>query len=687
MRLDKRVWTLFGLGLLAVAGLTLHGLPGQIGVYVWLGVFPGMALSRLLLPRAAAATSWTLGLTLSPITSAVAGWALTRGGLDLVTASRLVAVTGFILFAGGEARAIGVPSADPLAAPVRRFALVWTAAAVLFVVAVFALNPGSLIRSDAWIHLAIIEEIRLHGTPPVEPRFIGLHLNYVWLFQFFIAQFVAVGGRDGAVGMALLNVVSTAVMFMFVWQLAWAVWDDERAARGTLVLFTLGLNAGAWLLTPLRFASALTGDVTGMAEVRRVLSLMHVDSWEVMFVIAAPFAWMVQFWDKITLGNPLGYAYLFLLLHFLALARLLRGGGGRWLAVAFVSGLGAVLPHSVLGIGMVPVTVGAIVLGLLLRRRAAWLPSAHDVVPFGVAIVAGFAAGLPYLISIASGWRNGTTGLQHHWIQPGWRMPWTIATACGVTFLFSWPGARRAWAERRPFAAWLTLWTLGAVLMQCIAHLPESNEHKYVWIAFLGFALIGGREFLPAMDRWRARLGPAGFAAVFTILFVVPSAAFLQGMLRDPMRDQAPALHPAPGEVRMLAWVRDSTSVDDVFLETKNRDLLIVQGPRRMLVATRAWADRAAFPVRDFERRRELTADLFGPVADYSGDAASLADIVKRARVVHAVDRVNLLYRASDFAPGDAPWERLEAAAGDSAVKRYDADGFRVYALRLPQAP
>jgi hypothetical protein len=51
------------------------------------------------------------------------------------------------------------------------------------------------------------------------------------------------------------------------------------------------------------------------------------------------------------------------------------------------------------------------------------------------------------------------------------------------------------------------------------------------------------------------------------------------------------------------------------------------------------------------------------------------------------VGAVHLLYRESDFAPGDRPWERLEAAAGDRAVRRYDRDGFRVYALRLGTAP
>lgn len=686
MRVPPRVWVLFALSALAVAGLRAPGLAGQAGAYVWLGVFPGMAVARLLLPRAAGVTRWTLGLTLSPLVSAGAGWALERGGLGFLDAARLVGAAGWLLFAGGEARGLGAAADDPDAPPASRFAWGWSLAGVAFVVAVLAVNPFSLIRHDAWVHAAVIGEIRLHGAPPVDPRFVGLPLNYVWIFHYFIAQLVSIGPSDPFVAMALLNVVTTGVMFWLVWALAWAVWDDARAARGTMALFTFGLNAGAWLLFPLQFASAFSGEVRGMDEVRRQLSLMHPGSWDVIYLIAAPFAWMVQFWDKVTLGGPLGYAYLFLLLHFLALARLLRGGGGRWLAVAFLTGLGAVLPHSVVGLGMIPVTSGAAVLALLLRRRHGWLPGAGTLVPFAAAAAAGFAAGLPYLVSIASGWRNESSGLGHRWIEPGWRMPWTLATALAVTFVFARPGIRRAWAERRPFAAWLSLWALGIVLLQCIVHLPEGNEHKYVWVAFLVLALLGGGAFLPALERWRARLGGPAFAGLAFLVFLVPHLAFFQGVARDPMGRTAPALHTTPAEARLLAWVRDSTSADDVFLETKNRDLLVVQGPRRMLVATRAGADRAAFPVADFERRRAVTADLFGPVADWAGDAAALADVVARARAVHRVGTVHLLYRADDFAPGDAPWERLEAAAGDRATKRYDAGGFRVYALALPEA-
>ncbi len=236
MRIPPRAWVLLGLSVLAIAGFTAPELAGQAGAYAWLGVFPGMAVARLLLPRAAGVTRWTLGLALSPLVSAGAGWALERGGLGLPDAARLVGAAGWLLFAGGEMRGLAARADDPDAPPDSRFAWGWSLAGVAFVVAVLAVNPFSLIRHDAWVHAAVIGEIRLHGAPPVDPRFVGLPLNYVWIFHYFVAQLVSIGPSDPFVAMALLNVVTTGVMFWLVWTLAWAVRGDERSARGTLAL-------------------------------------------------------------------------------------------------------------------------------------------------------------------------------------------------------------------------------------------------------------------------------------------------------------------------------------------------------------------------------------------------------------------------------------------------------------------
>ncbi len=685
MRLAPRVWVLAALFALALAGLKAPGLAGQVGTYVWLGVFPGLAVSRLLLPRARAATRWTLGLLVSPLVSALLAWALFRAGQDLGTASKLIGVGGWLLFAGGEGRSIGDRDPGEPDAPMTRWAWAALAAAAVFALIGPAFNPWIRIRSDTWVHGAIVTEIARHGVPPVDPRFIGMQLNYVWVFHLFVAQLTSFRGQDPFVFMAIFNVTAMGVLVSAVWQVAHELWDSERAARGAVLLLTLGLNAGAWLLWPLRFVRALGGDVRGLDEMRRIVANARWDSTDVLYELQAPFAHMVNFWDKYTLGGPLGGAYLYLLLHFWALARWLRDRQWRWLVVAVLAGAGGVLLHSVVALGVIPVTTGAVALTLLLRPRAKWLPRPGALAAFWVATVAGFAAALPYLVSIASGWSAKKSGMQHQVIQPGFMMPWTVLTACGVTATFAVAGVRRAVAEKRGLAAWLAIWAGGLTALACIVHLPEGNEHKFVWEISAALALLGAPVVLDRLAAWRARLGTAAFAAAFALVALVPPAAFLRGYLLDPMRSQAEALAPQPGERELYAFVRDSLDADVALIDRNSRDLLLVLGQRRMIAGTIFNTERAGFPAEELAARRELTDDLYGDVAHARADFDRLERSVREARRLHPVSTVGILYRASDFAPDDRPWERLEAALPGLVTKRYDRDGHRLYLFDLPR--
>jgi hypothetical protein len=98
------------------------------------------------------------------------------------------------------------------------------------------------------------------------------------------------------------------------------------------------------------------------------------------------------------------------------------------------------------------------------------------------------------------------------------------------------------------------------------------------------------------------------------------------------------------------------------------RDVLNVEGRRRLLLGTTSGPDKAGFPLGALIRRRAIMTDLYGAVADLPGDAA-LLDSLRTP--------VYVLYRASDH-PGATPWSALDA---DTAgfERDYDADGFRVY--------
>src|SRR5262245_14445758 len=140
----------FALGLV---GLFAPGALGDVAAVVWPGVFPGMALARLLLPGAPALTRWTLGVTLSPLAASVAGWALVQAGQPLTDAARLVGMGGWLLFAGGEARALLARERADADAPSDRAAWAWIAAATAFVALPLLASPYMLVRSDSWVHV------------------------------------------------------------------------------------------------------------------------------------------------------------------------------------------------------------------------------------------------------------------------------------------------------------------------------------------------------------------------------------------------------------------------------------------------------------------------------------------------------------------------------------------------------
>jgi hypothetical protein len=668
--------------LLGVAGLLLPGAPGDIASFVWLGVFPGLALVRLLLPGAPTATRWPLGLALSPLTAAVAGWLLVHGGQPLPIAARLVGVAGWLLYAGGEARGLGRSTASDADAPASRAVWGWSLAAAAFVAIPYLVSAYVRVRSDTWVHAAIAWEITLRGLPPHDPRMAGLPLSYVWFYNLFVALCAALRpGCSPFTVMAVANVWWIVTLVWLGWQLAWATWRERGAAGPTLTLLLTGLNAGALFLWPLWFLRALVGETRGMEEVHRVLAGLHWDSVDVIYQLSAPFAYMVNSWDKYMVGTALGYGYLLLMVSLWAGMRWLteprneRPPGSppawRWLLVTGVAGMGMMLFHSVVGMSVIPVAVVACaVLAVLSWRGAVELPASRAWA-LAAASLAGMTAGWPYFRSIISGWSPERSGVTQRYFHLGWEMPWTLVTACGIAALAAWPGIRRALAERRVAALWLLAWTAGMLGFALIIHLPLDNEVKFVWQVFAPLAILGGLGFPALLASWRRRLGAPVATALIAVCFVAPSAMLFCGYVMDPAAAYAPVTHRAPGEDSLYAWIRTRTPASAVFVDNHFRDVLYVEGRRALLLGTPAGPDKAGFPFGVLIRRSAVMGDLYGPASDLAGDVAVLEPV--RAPIY-------VLYRAHDF-PGAAPWVKVEADSSDFE-RVYDADGFRVYRLR-----
>src|SRR5882672_9896119 len=185
-----------------------------VALYPALGVFPGMAAAFLFGGRSSRAQRWLIGLTLSPLVSAVAGWALMAVGVALPLAARAVALAGLGAWALLELLHAGRADApadegEPLPALVRWWSLGLAAAVALPPL----LNPFIRVHGDGWVHAGLVWEIAVRGFPPQDPRFAGLPLNYVWFYNLFVALFTGLpGAHDPFAIMAILNVITIALI-------------------------------------------------------------------------------------------------------------------------------------------------------------------------------------------------------------------------------------------------------------------------------------------------------------------------------------------------------------------------------------------------------------------------------------------------------------------------------------------
>jgi hypothetical protein len=651
------------MGAAGLIGPRLPGLAGEIGTYLWLGALPGLAVSALAGGALGGAERWTLGLAISPLVSATLGALLASQGVPLLAGARWI---------GGLGAAAAVIAAwlpRPRGEEPSRTLRWWPVAAAVLIALPAILNPWIRVRSDTWVHAALVWEVAERGVPPQDPRFAGLTLNYVWIFNCFIAQLVALGNGSPFTFMTLFNVVNLAVLLRLVWHVGAVVWRGTEAADGALRLAAVGFNAGAWLLWPLRLIRALGGYERGWAEIQRQLGAFHLGTVDAVFTLAAPFALMASMLDKFLLGTALSYSWVLYALFLWALARWAEERAADALLWAAVAAAGMLFVHGVVGMSVLPAALGTLALAAVLGRRLEWLPRVGRNAAFGAAIAFGIGLAAPYTWAISRGWVAAKSGLHHSYFGFGVVMPWTLLTSCGVALWLARRPAVSAFRERRPAAALIALFAAAMITFSLVIRLPSGNENKFPFQCFLPIAVLGGAAFLPAARALRERRGAVLGGLVLAALFVVPPAVTLGSYILDPGRDGYPELSSGPGERALHAWIRTNTARDAVFVDEGFRDILAVEARRRLYLGSPWGPELAGFPRDQLIERRTVIADLYGPGAALERDAQAL-------RTIGAP--VYVLYRP--LAPAPSPASRRPDLFGLA----YDHDGYLVYRVTAP---
>ncbi len=675
MPIAKRSWTPSLLVLLGLASLAARALPPglrEVAFYPALGLFPGLLVAELLAGREREFDRWILGLALSPLVAALAGIGLCRLGVSLAVGTSLIAGVSF----GGcliaqVGRRLRRPSSSEF--PERR-SWQWLGWALGFagVLALLPIvNPWLLVRADSWFHAGMVWEIVRRGIPPETPSVAGPPANYMWTYNFFLAQSTS-RGCDPFVLMAVLNVVSGFLLVAIVRRLALLAWRSEQAATGAAALALVGLDAGTWLLWPLSPLRALTGQVRGGAELTRQLHNVHLLDAGVLYFVAAPFSSVASLIDKLTEGTALGYAWILLLLLLWSALAWLEQGRRRTLGVAALATLGLFFLHAVVALSVVPVMLVTLAAIWLLRGRQTWLPPRGRVLSLLLAVAVGAGLGMPYLWSVMRAWTRADSGPRFHYLPPDAFMLWTLLTTVGVVGWLAWRPALRSFRERLALPAVVTAFALFMTLYALAVRLPVPTDTKLVVQVFFPLALLAGAGFLPGVARLAARRGRGFAAAVLALVFGVGPLLTVIGFAADPSRGSDPHFLETPAERRLDAWVRERTPVDAVLLDGGFRNLLTVRGQRRQYLASGYEPFVLGFPAAELALRTAVMQDLYGPGADLAADAEKLRALGAPVFVV---------YRPEDRRGPRTPWSG-PAGRGDLYTPVYAADGFHVFRVR-----
>lgn len=473
----------------------------------------------------------------------------------------------------------------------------------------YAANHYLLWRSDAWYHASVTAEILERGTPPGEPWLAGVPIRYMWIYHLFMASWARLSGLEIFPALGALNVAAAAVLPYMVGRFAATLGGGRRTVFLATLLTVAGFESASWVLWPVVLGKALVGEVTGMAEIARTISLPPFD-WRIIFYLHPYGTWMANLTDKFLTVTAFGYSLgLFMLAAGISCSRAARAASSAGVfAVMLASAAGAFLFHVITGAVLIAASIGAAVLYLLharLARRAH--PGTRDVlVPAAASLVAA-AAVLPYFLSL-----QGVGGEDAAAVTFVATTALTLLAPLVLLAVPSWRAARRLAGGGEEPAGMARWWILCVLLLCMLVDLPSVNSSKLVFPLFL---LSGPFVFAEAVSLARSggrrrRL----FAAWLILLYLPPPLLTLGGFL---------ASRPSgPGErIRAAAFddpepfrlIRERTAPDAVIAEPGRTHLMPVFARRRNLASRGGVLDVVGYGGPDVRLYRSLADSLYRP--------------------------------------------------------------------------
>jgi hypothetical protein len=479
---------------------------------------PGWAAMTFLALRIDRAGRVGTALALSPILggAVVASFVRLGMGWDSATVSLLVLSAAVVALRRVMPRGTGpdLRGNGPEAA--------WLAALIAaLVVSCTFVSEWWRIASDAWTHAPIVQSLRVHGLPPLDPWYAGNPLQYSWLYHAWVTGLSEITRVNPFTIMALLAIASLAAFALLAGHFAGRF--HGRNAGGATTFVLLAMNGAFAFTLPLVVLQALVGQDAGPHVLARAFGGIATDAGRAEDLLRW-FGAQTWFGNKFTNSTPLSLglaAYAAWLGSFwrvldraarerreLLLFALLTAATGALHPVLFLSTCASVA----LWFGLVvlfarsqAIVALRLALAAAVGAAAPALYFAQIVAPSAGHLAAPFDLSLPKLIGLAL----------------------SIAPALVFCGIAARPLARAGGAR----GAWLLF--VGAMLVFTVAlRLPGAwsffTVDKTSYLAYVPLALTGGAAFA----QWAAR---GNVQRVLALLILVPASALALGSrITDP---------------------------------------------------------------------------------------------------------------------------------------------------------
>jgi hypothetical protein len=646
------------LGQLRTLPAALVGAPG----YFCLAVLPGIALIAWMGRDIRNIGNQAAALGLGPIFGGSAVALLMLSGFSLTVAVGAAGLMFAVAAAVGIGRSTAGDSPEVSGETDGSTRGAWLIAfAAIALVAVFPLfREGWRLWSDAWFHVAVVNELETFGLPPTDPFFSGLPLQYMWLYHVYTAGLSQAAAVDPSWAMALVNLQAVACLVLATFALSSSLRASVSGAALSSAFVLVGMNGLFWIFLPLKLAKTVVGDVRGWDELAGQLSLFSLHMMRMRVFVSV---WKSQpfFLDKFIVATAFSLGVCLSVVFALFAFKYVANGRRSACAISAFAIGGVALYHTPTAVAF----GGAA--GLALIATAILSPQPYRRRAIALVIWMGAAALLitPYLYNVASGKESS----QFVPLGLSFKKVGCIIVSCLTALLLAGPSILRFLRSRSSPLYFYGLFAMGALIISLVLILPGPNTYdKTPYFAFLPLAPVAGWGIAALYKRGTTPRRRA-LIAVALVIAIMPSTVFVYAAyITNLGRPPAP-----PEDKIMYEWAQQHTPREAIFLENHDRVGIAVLGPRRLLWGRESYADQWGYDVDEMAARRGLRNRVF------SEDPMSI-EIAEE--LSNYGEHVYVIVRAEDFSGGKSPG--LTSSPYFSLV--YSGDGISLYRVIPPSA-